>query len=259
MINSGIFITWDFFKDKSTTMNEKVLLLEISNLSMLEHGCVASNEHFASKMGIKKEAVSRLISSLQNKGYIHSEMKNGTRNFGRKITLNKMLFDPKQNVISPLTNCEETKGNKTINKTINLETYPNLNFEAFQEWINYKPKDYTKKGQVLSANLLSKYSPDEQVRMVENSIMNGYKGLVEPKQNSQASSKINSFMDMKKYLSEKYLEIKSIPIYYGEKIWKIAKDGVPYDISTVEDMPFEQRKTFWIYMMNNMHLLEIAS
>jgi hypothetical protein len=70
-------------------------------------------------MGIKKEAVSRLINSLVKKEYIISEVKSGKRNFSRKITLNKLLFDPKQNVIPPLTNCLETIDNKTSNKTSN--------------------------------------------------------------------------------------------------------------------------------------------
>lgn len=116
---TGVFIEWGMFKDKSTTLSEKFIYLEIQNLSMLEHGCIASNEHFAEKMGIKKEAVSRLISSLEKKGFITSIIKNGSRNFNRTITINKMLIDPKQNVISPLTNCLETKGNKTTNKTTN--------------------------------------------------------------------------------------------------------------------------------------------
>ena len=121
MQGRGIFITWEFWRDKTTTISEKAILLEINNLSMLEYGCIASNEHFSSIMGIKKEAVSRLINSLVNKGFLSSEIKNGTRNFSRKLTLNKLLFDPKQIVISPLTNCLETKGNKTNN----TEDHPN--------------------------------------------------------------------------------------------------------------------------------------
>ncbi len=119
MNDRGIFITWDFWKDKSTTLSEKAILLEINNLSMLKLGCIAQNSHFADIMGIKKEAVSRLISSLEKKGYINTEIKNGSRNFHRTITINKMLMHPKQNVNAPLTNCLETKDNKTINKTIN--------------------------------------------------------------------------------------------------------------------------------------------
>ncbi|MDD3443174.1 MAG: helix-turn-helix domain-containing protein [Sulfurimonas denitrificans] len=119
-MNKGIFIEWEFWRQKDTSLSEKAILIEINNLSMLEHGCVASNAHFSELMGIKKEAVSRLISSLEQKGYISTKIKNGSRNFSRIITINKMLFDPKQNVIAPLTNCLETKDNKTNNKTNTL-------------------------------------------------------------------------------------------------------------------------------------------
>lgn len=104
-------------RDKNLTSMEMFIYIEISQLAMLEHGCVASNGHFAQLFDIKKEAVSRAISSLEKKGYINSKIKNGSRNFSRSITLNKMLFDPKQNVIPPLTKCSETKGTNTITNT----------------------------------------------------------------------------------------------------------------------------------------------
>jgi DNA-binding Lrp family transcriptional regulator len=145
-MDRGIFITWEFWRDKSTTYSEKVLLLEINNLSMLEHGCVASNRHLAEQMGIKKEAVSRLINSLVKKGFIETKIKNGSRNFSRQITINKLLFDPKQIVISPLTNCSETKGNKTSNKTINYQDF----IDDLKSRVNIKSKvTNTKEGEIL--------------------------------------------------------------------------------------------------------------
>ncbi len=115
MNDKFVTLSWDFIRDDRTTMQEKLILCEIQNLTMLEYGCIANNEHFASLMGIQKEAVSRLINSLVKKGFISSKIKNGTRNFSRCLTLNNLLFDPKQNVIQPLTKCLETKGNISIN------------------------------------------------------------------------------------------------------------------------------------------------
>ena len=97
--------------------------------------------------GIKKESVSRSISSLENKGYITTKIKDGSRNHERTITINKMLFEYKQNVISPLTNCLETKENKTINKT-------NNKYDIFLDYLKskckYKSKvTKTKEGKVL--------------------------------------------------------------------------------------------------------------
>jgi|LGOV01.1.fsa_nt_gb hypothetical protein len=147
MNDKFITLSWTFIKDKKTTMNEKLILMEISNLSMLELGCIASNSHFSELMGVKKEAISRLISSLEKKGYISSKIKNGSRNFSRTITLNKMLFDPKQNVISPLTNCLETKGNITTN--ITLSKYDDF-LSQLEKACKYKSKvTKTKNGEKL--------------------------------------------------------------------------------------------------------------
>lgn len=129
-MTKGFWISLDLLHDKNTTMQEKLLLVEITQLSMLDKGCIASNNHFAELLQVKKESISRSISSLENKGYISTKIKDGSRNHERIITINKMLFsinkmlfDPKQNVIDPLTNCLETKENKTINKTINKKEF----------------------------------------------------------------------------------------------------------------------------------------
>ena len=146
MSDKFITLSWEFIKDDRTTMQEKLILCEIQNLTMLEYGCVANNEHFASLMGIQKEAVSRLINSLVKKGFISSKIKNGSRNFSRCLTINKMLFDPKQNVISPLTKCLETKDNILIKNKTN-ENYVNHHLymllddkekEAYNEYISLR-------------------------------------------------------------------------------------------------------------------------
>ena len=146
-MSKGFWLPIELLKDKSTTMQEKLILVEINQLSMLDKGCIASNNHFAELFGIKKESVSRSISSLENKGYITTKIKDGSRNHERTITINKMLFEYKQNVISPLTNCLETKENKTINKT-------NNKYDIFLDYLkskcNYKSKvTKTKEGKVL--------------------------------------------------------------------------------------------------------------
>ena len=146
-MSKGFWLPIELLKDKSTTMQEKLILVEINQLSMLDKGCIASNNHFAELFGIKKESVSRSISSLENKGYITTKIKDGSRNHERTITINKMLFEYKQNVISPLTNCLETKENKTINKT-------NNKYDIFLDYLKskckYKSKvTKTKEGKVL--------------------------------------------------------------------------------------------------------------
>jgi Mn-dependent DtxR family transcriptional regulator len=135
-----VTLTWDFIRDKSTTMQEKLILAEIEALSSLKRGCIASNDHFANLLGVKKESVSRTINALKEKGYIDVEIMKGSRNHERKISINKMLFGGKQNVIEGLTNCLESKDNKTINKTINKKDNAQSNELFEQFWSMYDKK-----------------------------------------------------------------------------------------------------------------------
>ncbi len=127
-MTKGFWISIELLHDKKITMQEKLLLIEINQLSMLDKGCIASNNHFANTFLVKKESISRSLSSLENKGYITTQIRKGSRNHDRTITINKMLFDYKQNVIAPITKCLETKENKTENKTKN-------DFDLFIEYV----------------------------------------------------------------------------------------------------------------------------
>ena len=183
----GIFITWKFWQDKDTTLSEKALLLEIQNLTMLEHGCIAQNNHFATLMGVKRECISRLISSLEKKGYITSEIKRGSRNFSRTITINKMLFNYEQNVIQPLTKCYESKGNKSINN-IAKQVFPNnLNSNKFKSIWNDRVKQYNEKPKSKRSstaleyqlNKLSKLDLDSACELLTRVIEGNWQGIPE--------------------------------------------------------------------------------
>ena len=121
MKNKGIWLPIEIIRNKSLSNNEKLLLMEINQLSMLDKGCIASNSHFAELFQINKTAVSRLVNSLIKKGLIESIIKKGSRNTFRTIIIkkgtNKLLSRYKQNVNGVLTNCLETKENKTTNNT----------------------------------------------------------------------------------------------------------------------------------------------
>lgn len=107
-MTKGFWLDVELLHDKNTTMQEKLLLIEITNLSMLDKGCIASNTHFAELFKVKKESISRSLSSLEKKGYILTKIKEGSRNHDRTITINKMLS-------VAITKCLETKENKTSN------------------------------------------------------------------------------------------------------------------------------------------------
>ena len=85
--------------------------------------------------------------------------------------------------IVTITNNKEGLYTNTKEK-IQKEKYPKLNQEAFKMWCSYKGKSYSAQGKALSRNKLMEHSKDIQMQMVENSIMNSYKGLFEIKQNN---------------------------------------------------------------------------
>ena len=88
---------------------------------------------------------------------------------------------------TPETNKTNTKTN--TNNKYTKENFPNLNIKAFNHWCDYKGKNYSMQGKTLSANKLSKFTPKEQQQMVDNSIMNNYKGLFEVKQQKSSKTK----------------------------------------------------------------------
>lgn len=65
----GVWIPKEIWLNSNLTITEKCLLVEIESLS--KNGeCFASNEHFAEFLGMHKNNVSRMITSLIEKGYL---------------------------------------------------------------------------------------------------------------------------------------------------------------------------------------------
>lgn len=118
MATKFITISVDIMRDENLNQSQKFLLAEIEQLTTLDKGCIASNKHFSDLIGITKENVSRNINELQKKGYIDIEIVDGSRNHTRIITLTKIVSPHYQNSKPPLLKQQETKENKTINKTI---------------------------------------------------------------------------------------------------------------------------------------------
>ena len=184
MSDKYVSLEWSFVRDKSTTMHEKLIYSEIRQLSMLDKGCVANNEHFAALMGIKKTAVSRCLKNLENKGYIRTKITKGSRNHDRTITINKMLTPPKQNVIYPLTKCYESKENNTINNTVKGEKliYPkSLDVKNWEKYLEhrraYKFKKLKPHSEQQLINILSKLPLENQRMCVDETCRNGWQGL----------------------------------------------------------------------------------
>ena len=110
MEDKFIVLKHSFIRDPLLTMQEKIIFLEILNLSSLEKGCIASNSHFEKCFGISKKSVSNTISSLVDKGYIFSELSN--RNHTRILSIKDGGVSIKDG---------ESKENNTINKQVNKD------------------------------------------------------------------------------------------------------------------------------------------
>lgn len=142
MATKFITVSIEIMHNKELNQSQKFILAEIEQLSTLEKGCIGTNEHFAKLIGITKENVSRNLNDLQNKGYIKIDIKKGSRNHIRMITLIKTatlttLVNPSyQSSNPPLLKQQETKENKTINKTINIHIEEHFN----KLWLCY-PKE----------------------------------------------------------------------------------------------------------------------
>jgi len=67
---TGIWIPVELMNNEKLDWTNKVLMSEIMNLSKLENGCIASNEHFAQILGIERSAVSKRITFLEKVGMI---------------------------------------------------------------------------------------------------------------------------------------------------------------------------------------------
>ena len=140
-MTKGFWLSVELLHDKNTTMQEKLLLIEINQLSMLDKGCIASNNHFAETFKVKKESISRSLSSLEQKGYITTEIKAGSRNHDRTITINKMLLQDEKTI----TNCLESKENKTSSSSNQLD-YDDF----FNLWNDFASKNKKAKVSFLS-------------------------------------------------------------------------------------------------------------
>jgi len=68
----GIWIPIEILEDEQLDSTDKLLLSEIYSLCKLPEGCIASDNHFAKIVGIKRPAVNKRINDLKKLGYINT-------------------------------------------------------------------------------------------------------------------------------------------------------------------------------------------
>ncbi|MEK5331523.1 DnaD domain protein [Lysinibacillus sp. FSL W8-0992] len=82
----GVWIPKEIWLAKDLGWSEKVLLVEIDSLDG-ENGCFASNEYLADFFKLSKDRISKMISSMRDKGYITVQLvyKEGTKQIEKRI------------------------------------------------------------------------------------------------------------------------------------------------------------------------------
>ena len=85
---TGIWIPIELIVDSNLDWTDKALYAEIMNLSKLEGGCHASNQHFGNLLGIMASAASKRISRLEKMEYLlTNKLYDKNRCIGRIIQL----------------------------------------------------------------------------------------------------------------------------------------------------------------------------
>lgn len=165
MTDKHIVLSHSMIRDTSMTMQEKIIYLEILNLSSLEKGCIASNNHFEKCFGISKKSVSNTIASLIKKDLITSELRD--RNHTRILSIKNGQVSIKSG---------ETKENITDNTT-------STDYEAFLSlWNEFA----TKVNKPKIAKLTDSRKKKLALRLKEyKNLLEIYKYVLKKSENSQ--------------------------------------------------------------------------
>ena len=123
----GIWIPKNIWLSTELSALEKVLLAEIESLDGGE-GCIATNQYFASFLGVSKSWVSKLISGLEKKKFVTLELvyKRGKKEIDKRIIRripieleDNTLYDNSDIPIAP--ECSDiTEEEDNINNNINI-------------------------------------------------------------------------------------------------------------------------------------------
>jgi Mn-dependent DtxR family transcriptional regulator len=179
MATQFITVSIEIMHDKNLTPNQKFILAEIQQLSQLDKGCIASNQHFAELIGITKQGVSKAINELAENEYITIDNAQTKRNFGRVITINyrKSAINYRKSAINSGL---QSKENKTKNKTKNI-------FDDFLDQLKSSSKYKTKVTKTRDGEKLFKEIEDK------GKLFSDY--LKHQEEKKEFSVRITSFME----------------------------------------------------------------
>ena len=234
----GIWIPKETWLSNDLTLQEKVFLVEIDSLDN-EEGCYASNQYFADFFGLSTTRVSLIIKSLVDKGYITSTLiyKEGSKQILKRvlnISYRGYLTKVKEGSLIKLKDPPQgkLKDNNTINNIDKNNTINNIKKEKRKTEFDLLINDYTNDLQLrttiyefikmrkaikapMTSNALKillskldKLAPndiycDTRIAILEQSIMNSWKGIFELK---DTSNKKKSFGDSMRDLYKEVVE-----------------------------------------------------
>lgn len=206
--------------DKDLPPNAKLLYGEITALCNEKGYCWAENRYFADLYGVSKTSVSKWIGALQEKGYIQTALmyREGSKEIDKRyITI---VNDPmEKNLNTPLTKVngpmeeklkENSTSNNTPNKTSNKKerkkedaqsatSYDEILSEIENETLRDTYYDFIKmrtlikspmtdralKQLIKKVNELEPNSTERQIKVLEQSILNNWKGVFALKDESE--------------------------------------------------------------------------
>lgn len=247
--------------DTSVTPNAKLLYGEITALCNERGYCWANNEYFANLYGVSKKTISTWISQLREKGYIVSEIvyKEGSKEIKDRY-LRICAYPIEENVNTPME--EKVKDNNTIiNNTINntsnkkekKKTEFDVLIESYTENLNLRSTIYefikmrkaikapmTSNALKLMLNKLNKLSDNDstKIAIIEQSIMNSWKGIFELKVDnySNKTRNFNQSAIPNKTSGFNNFEGRDYDSGYGGLTYKKLEEQLVYGMNEEEDV-----------------------
>jgi len=141
----GVWIPADLWLDRSLSITEKVMLVEIGSLESDDRGCFKSNADFAKFFDLSASRVSEIISGLVEKGLVTVDLiRDGKRVVERQIRLAKVFGKPNtpysENTANLFGKGGEGYSENTQGSNTRSNTKRDLSEEKFEEAWRLYPK-----------------------------------------------------------------------------------------------------------------------
>ena len=174
----GLWIPREIMMDSNLSINEKVLLAVILNLTKnKDQSCKASNAYLSQMMKLSLRRVQQLLMSLKEKNYINARniFHEGTKNVSHRLM--KISSQGSRSGLH-IDNKEDRK--------VYIEKNPELN-EIFYDFIEYREElkkplcESSLKAVAQNLLALSNSLPEKARKIVDQTIQNGWSNLWELK------------------------------------------------------------------------------